>query len=62
MLGAKAGLQAGDILVQMAGVRIKNLHDLVYVLRSKRSGDRMEVVFVRNGYEMCGTTILEKRH
>ncbi|MFQ5931362.1 MAG: M28 family peptidase, partial [Nitrospiraceae bacterium] len=57
----KAGLQGGDILVQMAGVRIKNLHDLVFVLRSKRAGDKVEVVFLRNGHEMRGTTTLERR-
>jgi len=57
----KAGLEGGDILVQMAGVRIKNLHDLVFVLRSKRAGDKVEVVFLRNGQEMHGTTTLERR-
>jgi hypothetical protein len=57
----KAGLQAGDIIVKMAGVRIKNLHDLVYVLRSKRAGDTVEVVFRRSGQEQRATTTLERR-
>lgn len=57
----KAGLQGGDVLVQMAGVRVKNLHDLVFVLRSKRAGDTVEVVFVRNGQEIRSTTTLERR-
>ncbi len=57
----KAGLQAGDVLVQMAGVRIKNLHDLVFVLRSKRAGDKVEVVFLRNGQELRASTTLERR-
>ncbi|MFQ5880902.1 MAG: M28 family peptidase [Candidatus Methylomirabilales bacterium] len=57
----KAGLQGGDTIVKMAGVRIQNLHDLVYVLRSKRAGDRVEVVFLRNGQELRGTTTLERR-
>lgn len=57
----KAGLQGGDVLVQMAGVRVKNLHDLVFVLRSKRAGDTVEVVFVRNGQEIRRTTTLERR-
>ncbi len=35
-LAEKAGLHEGDLIVKMAGVRIKNLHDLVYVLQSKR--------------------------
>lgn len=45
----------------MAGVRVKNLHDLVYVLRSKRAGDKVEVVFFRDGQEMRGRTTLERR-
>ncbi len=57
----KAGLQEGDIIVKMAGVSLKNLHDLVYVLRSKRAGDTVEVVFLRNGREMRSSTTLERR-
>jgi aminopeptidase YwaD len=57
----KAGLQGGDVLVQMAGVRVRNLHDLVFVLRSKRAGDTVDVVFLRNGKEIRNTTTLERR-
>lgn len=57
----RVGLQGGDLIVKMAGVRIKNLHDLVYVLRSKRAGDTIEVVFIRKGQAMRGTTTLERR-
>jgi hypothetical protein len=57
----KAGLREGDVIVQMAGVRIKNLHDLVYVLRSKRAGDQVEVVYLRSGHEHRATTTLEQR-
>jgi hypothetical protein len=57
----KAGLQDGDILVEMAAVRIKNLRDLVFVLRSKRAGDKVDVVFLRDGHEMRGTTTLGRR-
>lgn len=57
----KAGLQEGDIIVKMAGVRVKNLHDLVYVLRSKRAGDTVEVTFLRDGQELRATTTLERR-
>jgi hypothetical protein len=58
----KAGLREGDVIVQLAGVRIKNLHDLAYVLRSKRAGDTVEVVFLRSGQELRATTTLEQRH
>jgi aminopeptidase YwaD len=57
----KAGLHGGDVLVQMAGVRVKNLHDLVFVLRSKRAGDTVEVIFLRNGQEIRSTATLERR-
>jgi membrane-associated protease RseP (regulator of RpoE activity) len=57
----KAGLREGDVIVQLGGVHIKNLHDLVYALRSKRAGDQVEVVFVRSGQEHCATTTLEQR-
>jgi len=33
----------------------------VYVLRSKRAGDTVEVVFLRNGLERRATTTLEQR-
>jgi hypothetical protein len=57
----KSGLREGDIIVKFGGTRIKNLHDLVYVLRSKRAGDKVEVVFLRGAQELKGTTILQKR-
>ncbi len=57
----KIGLQEGDIIVTMAGVRVKNLHDMAFVLRSKRAGDKVEVGFFRDGQEMRGRTTLERR-
>ncbi|MFQ5989385.1 MAG: M28 family peptidase [Candidatus Methylomirabilales bacterium] len=57
----RAGLQGGDTIVKMAGVGIKNLHDLVYVLRSKRAGDTVEVVFLRNGRKLRTTATLQRR-
>ncbi|MFQ5840134.1 MAG: M20/M25/M40 family metallo-hydrolase [Candidatus Methylomirabilales bacterium] len=57
----KTGLREGDVIVKMAGVRIKNLHDLVFVLRSKRAGDQVEVVFLRGNQKIKGITTLEQR-
>ncbi|MFQ5657191.1 MAG: M28 family peptidase, partial [Candidatus Methylomirabilales bacterium] len=57
----KAGLQSEDVLVKMGGVRIKNLRDLLYILRSKRAGDTVEVVFLRNGQKLQSTTTLRRR-
>ncbi len=57
----KAGLRAGDVIVRFGGVTIRNLYDLTYALRSKRAGDKVEVVFLRDGKEMTATTVLEQR-
>ncbi|MBU9722330.1 MULTISPECIES: S1C family serine protease [Bacillaceae] len=46
----KAGLQEGDIIVEMDGRDIKDTHDLRRVLYNHMSiGDTVEVVFYRNG-------------
>ena len=57
----KAGLREGDLIVKMAGVRVKSLHDLVHVLRSKQAGDTVEVIFMRDGHEIKSTATLERR-
>jgi hypothetical protein len=57
----KAGLQSGDLIVRFAGKVIRNLEDFAFVLRSKRAGDRVEVVY-RRGEELRTTTaVLEAR-
>lgn len=57
----KAGLQAGDIIVKFAGVTIRNLDDLLYALRSKRPGDTVEVLYLRDGQEHQAKATLGER-
>ena len=57
----KAGLKAGDIIVKLAGVTIRNLDDLVFSLRSKRPGDEVEVLYLRQGTELRARAMLEQR-
>jgi S1-C subfamily serine protease len=58
----KAGLQAGDVVVRFAGTMIRNLDDLSLALRSKRPGDRVEFVYLRDGAELkAGATLGERR-
>jgi membrane-associated protease RseP (regulator of RpoE activity) len=57
----KLGLRAGDVIVGIGGMSIRNLHDLVYALRSKRPGDQVEVIYVRNGKELKAEATLEER-
>ncbi|HEV8642631.1 MAG TPA: M20/M25/M40 family metallo-hydrolase [Methylomirabilota bacterium] len=57
----KAGVRAGDIIVRFAGVEVKTLDDLTFALRSRRPGDRVEVVVVRDGREQQVHAVLEER-
>jgi hypothetical protein len=57
----KAGLKAGDIIVKFAGMTVRNLDDLVFALRSRRPGDVVEVVYLRDGIERVAQATLEER-
>lgn len=46
-----AGLQAGDVIVQVDGSRIRTAADVGQVVRSKRPGDTIEVTVEREGEE-----------
>jgi Tol biopolymer transport system component len=45
----RAGLRKGDRIVEMAGTRIENLHDMTFALQDHRPGETIEVVVVRGG-------------
>ena len=57
----KAGLQAGDIIVRFAGIAIRNLDDLVLVLRSKRPEDQVDVLYLHDGAELKTQATLADR-
>lgn len=44
----EAGVQAGDVLIGMGGVEIRNLYDMTYVLQDRKPGEVVELV-VRRG-------------
>ena len=46
---AKAGLTAGDIMVEFDGKPIGNLYDFTYALRAKKVGDEVKVKVLRDG-------------
>ena len=56
-----AGLKAGDVIIKFAGSKIRNLHDFLFALRSKRGGDEVEVVYLRRGKEVKVRAKLEER-
>ena len=57
----KAGLKAGDLLVEFAGEPIKNLYDFTDALASKKPGDVVAVVVMRNGQSIKVNVTLEVR-
>ncbi len=45
----KAGLKAGDILIEFDGKPVQNLYDFTYALRAKKPGDVVPVKVLRDG-------------
>jgi len=58
---AKAGLKAGDILVQFGDKPIKNLYDFTDALRRSKVGDIVEVTVMRDGKPVKAPVKLEQR-
>ncbi len=58
---AKAGLKAGDLLVEFDGKPIQNLYDFTYALGTKMVGDVVPVVVKRDGQNMKVNVTLEAR-
>ncbi len=57
----KAGLQAGDTLVEFGGKTIRNLYDFTYALGNRKAGDVVAVVVMRNGMPLKVNVTLEAR-
>ena len=58
---AKAGLKAGDILIQFGDKPIKNLYDFTDALRRSKVGDVVEVKVLRDGQPITVSVKLEQR-
>ena len=58
---AKAGLKAGDILIQFGDKSIKNLYDFTDALRRSKIGDVVPVTALRDGKELKVDVKLEQR-
>jgi hypothetical protein len=58
---AKAGLKAGDILVDFGGKEIKNLYDFTFALRSHKPGEVVSVTVLRGGQRLTADVKLEQR-
>jgi hypothetical protein len=58
---AKAGLKAGDILVQFGDKPIHNLYDFTDALRRSKVGEVVEVKVLRDGQPVTASVKLEQR-
>jgi aminopeptidase YwaD len=58
---ARAGLKAGDILLQFGDKPIKNLYDFTDALRRSKVGDVVEVKVLRDGQPVTASVKLEQR-
>ncbi len=58
---AKAGLKAGDVLVQFGDKPIQNLYDFTDALRRSKVGDVVEVTVLRDGKPLKVSVKLEQR-
>ena len=58
---AKAGLKAGDIMIQFGDKPIKNLYDFTDALRRSKVGDVVEVKVLRDGQPITASVKLEQR-
>lgn len=58
---AKAGLKAGDILIEFDGKKVDNLYDFTYMLRTHKPGDNVNVVVMRGTEKISRDVTLEVR-
>lgn len=59
---AKAGLKAGDILIEFDGKDIANLYDFTYALRAHKPGDLVLVKVLRGDKTIEAKVLLTERH
>jgi len=58
---AKAGLKAGDILIEFDGKEIANLYDFTYALRAKKPGDTVLLKVLRGSQTIEAKVLLTER-
>jgi aminopeptidase YwaD len=58
---AKAGLRAGDILIEFDGKEIGNLYDFTYALRAHKPGDEVLVKVLRGAQTIEAKVLLTER-
>ncbi len=56
-----AGIRAGDTVVKFDGVRIDNIYDYTYALRSRKPGQEVRITVLRDGAETDVVATLGRR-
>jgi membrane protease YdiL (CAAX protease family) len=57
----EAGLRAGDVIVAAGENSVRNLYDIVLIMRMKKIGDRIPVWFIRDGKRVQVEAVLKSR-
>src|SRR5262249_34952120 len=58
---ATAGIQGGDVIIKFDGVRIDNIYDYTYALRSRKPGQQVRITVKRKGGEQDLLVTLGRR-
>jgi len=61
MCAEQAGMQAGDLLVRIAGQKVARMVELNTILNQHRAGNVVKLIFYRNGKKMTGKGALSLR-
>ncbi len=56
----KAGLQNGDVIIQLGTVKLNNIYDYMAALGMFKPGNKVALVFVRDGKEITTEVLLEE--
>jgi C-terminal processing protease CtpA/Prc len=57
----KAGLKSGDVIVECAGKKIKNIYDYTYTLQEHKVGEVVDIIVLRNSQRLSLKATLERR-
>jgi hypothetical protein len=57
----QAGIRGGDSIISFDGVRVDNIYDFTYALRTRKPGQTVEIGILRGGEQLTVTATLGKR-
>ena len=55
----RAGLREGDVVTRLGGTPLATFEELRKLLRERRAGERVDLVYVRNGEQRSATATLD---